>query len=283
MKTKKRILPIILSVIFVIAILGGCGKEKSEGSENTDQNKTSQSDELASIQKAGKFVVGIEGAYPPFNYHDDDGKLVGFDVEVAQKVAQKLGVEAEFVEAPWDSLLAGMDSGRFDSVINCVGVSDERKEKYDFSTYLYASTQILVRSDDDRIKTVEDLKGKSLAGNATNVYAAWFEEVGATLVPIDTAAEAINLLLSERVDFLSFNSITFQSYMNEHPETKIKAVFEVPASHEQIAIPVRKGEQRLFQEINNALQELREDGTLKELSEKYFKKDFTVDTSAEKE
>lgn len=278
MKRKKKILPLILSAVLVIAILGGCGKQKIQ---ETDKNEISQDDQLASIQKAGKFIVGIEGAYPPFNYHDDDGKLVGFDVEVAQKVAQKLGVEVEFVEAPWDSLLAGMDSGRFDTVINCVGVSDERKEKYDFITYLYASTQILVRSDDDRIKTVEDLKGKSLAGNTTNVYASWFEEVGATLVPIDTAAEAINLLLSERVDFLSFNSITFQSYMNEHPETKIKAVFEVPNSNEQIAIPVRKGEQRLLQEIDKALQELREDGTLKELSEKYFNKDFTVDTSTE--
>ncbi|MDE6762039.1 MAG: transporter substrate-binding domain-containing protein [Lachnospiraceae bacterium] len=278
MKRKKKILPLVLSAILIVVILGGCGKQKIQ---ETDKSETSQNDELASIQKAGKFIVGIEGAYPPFNYHDDDGKLVGFDVEVAQKVAQKLGVEAEFVEAPWDSLLAGVDSGRFDTVINCVGVSDERKEKYDFSTYLYASTQILVRSDDDRIKTVEDLNGKTLAGNATNVYAAWFEEVGATLVPIDTAAEAINLLLSERADFLSFNSITFQSYMNEHPETKIKAVFEVPASHEQIAIPVRKGEQRLLKEIDKALQELREDGTLAALSEQYFNKDFTVDTSAE--
>lgn len=279
MKTKKKqLFSLTLSLVLILAALTGCGQQGS--SENKD---TKKNDQLASIQNAGKFIVGIEGAYPPFNYHDDSNELTGYDVELAKAIAKKLGVKAEFVEAPWDSLLAGIDSGRFDTVINCVGISDERKEKYDFTTpYLYASTQILVRTDDNRIKTTDDLNGKSLAGNTTNVYAKWFEEIGATLVPIDTAAEAINLLLSKRVDFLSFNSITFQSYLKEHPGTKIKTVFPVPASDEQIAIPIRKGETRLSEAVNKALDELRTDGTLKNLSEKYFAKDFTTPDSGQK-
>ena len=82
-------------------------------------------DELAQIQESGKLKVGVEGTYPPYTYHDDNGELTGFDVEVAKAIADKLGVEADFTESDWDSLLAGIDSGRLDTVINAVNVQHE--------------------------------------------------------------------------------------------------------------------------------------------------------------
>ncbi|MBQ8836118.1 MAG: transporter substrate-binding domain-containing protein [Clostridia bacterium] len=265
-----RIISLILVAVFALGALASCGTKKEE----------EEKDQLAAIQEAGKFVVGIEGAYPPFNYHDDSGELTGFDVEVAKAVAEKLGVTAEFVEAPWDSLLAGVDSGRFDTVINCVSVSDERKEKYDFSDpYVYSPTQILVRTANDSIKSIDDLSGKKLAGNSTNVLASWYESLGVELVPIDTSSEAINLLLSDRVDFLSFSGITFSSYLDEHPDTDIKVAFNIDDAEQQVAIPIRKGETRLLDSINQALEELREDGTIVALSEEFLKSDFTVSAS----
>ena len=86
--------------------------------------------ELEDIQNAGVIKVGVEGTYQPYTYHDEDGNLTGFDVDVAKAIAEKLGVEVDFTEADWDSLLAGIDSGRIDTVINAVSVTDERKEKY---------------------------------------------------------------------------------------------------------------------------------------------------------
>ena len=80
-------------------------------------------DELAQIQESGKLKVGVEGTYPPYTYHDDNGELTGFDVEVAKAIADKLGVEADFTESDWDSLLAGIDSGRLDTVINAVSIT----------------------------------------------------------------------------------------------------------------------------------------------------------------
>lgn len=260
-----RTLSLALAGVTALALFAGCGAKKDED------------DELAAIQKAGKIVVGIEGAYPPFNYHDDNGDLTGYDVEVARAVAQKLGVTAEFVEAPWDSLLAGVDSKRFDTVINCVSISDERKEKYDFAgPYLYSPTQILVKGENDSIKSVEDLTGKSLAGNSTNVLASWYESLGVELVPIDTSSEAINLLLQDRVDFLSFSGITFSSYLKEHPDADIKVAFDVPDAEQQVGIPIRKGETHLLDSVNKAVEELRADGTLAKLSEQFLNGDFTV-------
>src|SRR5690606_25818693 len=85
------------------------------------------------IKEAGVFRIGTEGTYAPFTYHDTDNKLVGFDVEIGREIAKRLGVEAKFEEGKWDGLIAGLDANRYDAVINQVGITEERKKKYDFS------------------------------------------------------------------------------------------------------------------------------------------------------
>ena len=87
---------------------------------------------LDSIQKSGKLVVALEGAWQPWSYHDSSDTLVGYDVEVSRAIAEKLGVEPEYVESDWDSLFAGLDAGRYDMVCNGVEVTEERAKTYDF-------------------------------------------------------------------------------------------------------------------------------------------------------
>src|SRR5690606_25961978 len=89
--------------------------------------------ELADVKAAGVLRIGTEGTYAPFTYHDASGELVGFDVEIGREVAKRLGVEARFLEGRWDGLIAGIDANRYDAVINQVGITEERKAKYDFS------------------------------------------------------------------------------------------------------------------------------------------------------
>jgi cystine transport system substrate-binding protein len=121
-------------------------------------------DELAQIKSAGVFKVGTEGTYAPFTYHDESGKLTGFDVDIATAIAQRLGVKPEFVEGKWDGLIAGLDVNRYDAVINEVSVTDARKAKYDFSTpYITTRAVLIVRTDNTTIKTFDDLKGKKSA------------------------------------------------------------------------------------------------------------------------
>lgn len=265
------------------AALAGCGSSASSAAASSDTAAASTADtaaetELDKVKAAGKLVVGVEGTYPPFTYHDDNGELTGLDIELGKALADKLGVEIEFQEAAWDSLLIGIDTERFDTVINSVSITDERAEKYDFSDpYYYEARHVVVRADDDSIHGPEDLNGKKIATNTTNAFIPWYEEQGVEVIGVDTSGEAIDLLLSGRVDFVGLNVPVLNAYLQEHPDAadKVKEAFVIPNSEDVIAIPVRKGEPEFLDAINAALAELREEGTLKEISEKYLGGDYT--------
>lgn len=283
-KIWKKTAAALLAFTLTAAALTGCGGEASgtaadtTAAADTASIETSDGGELEKVKAAGKLVIGIEGTYPPFTYHNDDGSLAGLDVELGTALAEKLGVEVEFQEAAWDSLLIGIDSGRFDTVINSVSITDERAEKYDFSDpYYYEARRVVVRADDDSIQAPEDLNGKKIATNATNAFIPWYEEQGAEIVGVDTSAEAIDLVLSGRADFLGTNVPVLNAYLDEHPDAKdkLKEAFVIPNSEDVIAIPVRKGETEFLDAINAALAELRADGTLKAISEKYLGGDYT--------
>ena len=232
----------------------------------------SADDLLAQIKERGNIVVAMEGTWAPWTYHDDNNDLVGYDVEVAQNIAEKLGVEVEFVEGEWDGLLAGLETGRYDIMVNGVGVTKERAEKYNFSTpYAYNKTAVIVRGDYDEISSMEDLKGKKTANTITSTYASQAEAYGATVTGVDDLNQTIELLLSKRIDATLNAEVVFNDYKKEHPDSNIK-IATYSDQVEEIAIPIRKGDDTvtLLEAVNDALDEMAKDGTLTELSEKYF-------------
>lgn len=270
-KTLLRITVLALALVLLAGTFCACAKKET-------------GKQLEKIKAAGKIVIGIEGTYPPFTYHDDKGELTGLDVELGRKIAEKLGVEVEFVEAAWDSLLIGMDTGRFDLVINAVSITEKRQEKYTFSApYYYEGRRVIVRADDESIKSEADLKGKKVATNATNAFIPWYEEKGCEIVSIDTSGEALGLVLSGRADFCNTSMPVFNAYLEEHPEakTQLKVSFIIPGSEDVIAIPVVKGEDALLAEINKILADLRADGTLAELSRQFLGDDYTSSAFAD--
>ncbi len=275
-KNTIKSISLLITLTMVLFLFSGCGNASTSA---VSDSAGSGGDQLSKIKSAGKIIVGIEGTYPPFTYHEDDGSPAGIDVELAQKIAEKLGVEVEFVDGAWDTLLIGVDSGKFDTVINCVGITDERKEKYDFTEpYYYEGWQIVTRADDDSIKSDEDLTGKKIATNISGAHSPWYQEHGVEIVGIDTGDEAISLLLDGRVDFVDCPVPVMNSYYEAHPEAKekLKVSYERKGNEKPTGIPVKKGEKEFLDALNKALSELREDGTLKKLSEKYLGGDYTV-------
>ena len=237
----------------------------------------SADDLLAQIKERGRIIVAMEGTWAPWTYHDEDDNLVGYDVEVAQNIAEKLGVEVEFIEGAWDGLLAGLDAGRYDIMVNGVGVTEERAEKYNFSTpYAYNKTAVIVRGDYDEISSMEDLKGKKTANTISSTYAAQAEAYGATVTGVDDLNQTIELLLSKRIDATLNAEVVFNDYKKEHPEADVK-IATYSDQVEEIAIPIRKGDDTvtLLDAVNDALDEMAKDGTLTELSEKYFGMDIS--------
>lgn len=248
-------------------ILAGCGSNKG----------SSEDDLLAQIQAKGKITFAMEGQWAPWTYHDESGELVGFDTEVGQAIAKKLGVEAEFVEGEWDGLFAGLDAGRYDAIINGVDVTEERSEKYNFTTpYAYIRTALVVSKENTEITAFEDLSGKKTSNSLGSTYADLAESYGASVENVDTLSETIEMVLSGRVDATLNAEVSFYDYLKEHPDANINiAALTADASH--VSIPLRKEEatDSLREAVNQAIKELSEDGTLKELSNKYFGSDIT--------
>ncbi len=241
-----------------------------------------EGDLLARIQEKGEIVIATEGTWAPWTYHDEDDKLVGYDIEVAERIAEHLGVKATFVEGEFDGLLAGIDAERYDIMANGVEITEERAAKYDFSDpYCYIRTAIMVAEDNDEIQSFEDLDGKTTANTLTSTYAALAEGYGATATGVDDLNQTIELLLAGRVDATLNAEVTYYDYKREHPDAPIKvAALTEDASY--VSIPVRKGEDSatLIEAINEAIQELSESGELSELSVKYFGSDMSQDPKA---
>jgi len=223
------------------------------------------------VKATGVLRVGTEGVYSPFSYHDPaTGQLLGYDVDVARAVADKLGVKVEFVETPWDSIFAALEANRFDIVANEVTINAERKQKYDLSEpYSVGEGVIVTRADDDSIKSLDDLKGKIAAENATSNWSDIARKAGARVEAVEGFTQAIKLLNQGRVDVVVNDSIAVYAYLAETGDKTVKIAGNVGEKSEQ-GFAARK-DSGLLPDLNKALDELRADGTLANISQKYLK------------
>lgn len=253
------------------------GSLASCSSSDSEADSISQSDDLLTqIQERGSMMFATEGTWSPWTFHDDSGELVGFDIDVAKGIAEQLGVEAEFVEGEWDGLLAGLDSGRYDTMANGVSVTEERQEKYDFTDpYAYNRIVVITLSDSD-IASMEDLEGKSTANTLGSSYAILAESYGATNTGVDDFNQTIELLESGRIDATLNDEVVFYDYMEQHPDAdlKIAAIDDEPT---HVAFPLRREDatESLLQAMNDAIAAMRDSGELADISNAYFGMDIT--------
>ena len=231
---------------------------------------------LDAIRNEGTLVVGTEGTYRPFSFHADGvGDLTGYDVDVTEAVAGKLGVEAQFGEAPWDALFAGLNAGRFAMVANQVSITPERVDSYEFSDpYTVSPGVIVVPKGDTTITSFPDLAGKTTAQSLSSNWYELAQENGASVEAVEGWAQSVSLLEQGRVDATINDRLTFLDYILQTPDAPIQVAAETddPAL---MAFAFAKGNTELRDAVNAALKELREDGTLAEISNKYFGEDVS--------
>jgi len=225
--------------------------------------------------REGTLKVATEGTFSPFSYYNDKNELVGYDVDVARAVAEKLGLKIEFLTAPWDAMLAAFDAGKADAVFNQVSITDERKKKYEYSVpYTVVYGAIIVHKDNNDIKSFEDLKGKKNADSATSNWAQVAKKYGAQNVTVDSFAKSMELLITRRVDTVVRDNTVFYDFLKQRPDAPIKIAAKLKDVDYSAAI-VQKGNKELADQISKALNELKAEGKLKEISLKYFGKDVS--------
>ncbi|PLC55666.1 cystine ABC transporter substrate-binding protein [Pollutimonas nitritireducens] len=235
-------------------------------------NGVHAADLLDAVKERGTLIVGVEGTYPPFNFVDaKTGQLDGFDIEVSKLIADKLGVKVEFVKTEWSAILAGLSSGKFDVILNQVGITPEREKTFEFSVpYVASSPQLILRKNDDSAyKSFADLKGKRLGVSQGSNYEALAKaQEGVEVKSYPGAPEYLSDLVSQRVD-AALNDQLMTAYLVKTSNIPIKggAIVGEPKFN---GIPFRKGNPEFRATLNKALQDSFEDGSFSKISNKWF-------------
>ncbi|WP_229720217.1 amino acid ABC transporter substrate-binding protein [Oceanobacillus neutriphilus] len=258
--------------ILLLSLFAACSNQDSSAEADTggDDNL------LEEVKDKGVLHIGTEGTFAPFSFHDDSGKLTGYDVEIVEEVAERLGVEPEFHETQWDSIFAGLDAKRFDVIANQVGITEERLEKYEFTEPYTRSTAVLIiHEDTEGITSFEDMEGKVASGTLTSNWGELAESHGAELEKVEGFNQAIDLVISKRVDGTFHDKLTILDFLNQRPDAPIEIIPEETEAVSENAFMFRQGNEEIIEKFNSILEDMREDGTLAEISEKWFGEDVS--------
>jgi cystine transport system substrate-binding protein len=275
-KTTKTSRLAIAGLAASAMLLTACGSGDSSDTNAGSGGSPAAGTSLKKVQDAGKLVVGTEGTYSPFTYHEGgSGDLTGYDVEVAQAVGDELGVDVEFEETQWDAIFAGLDAGRFDMIANQVSITPEREAQYAFSKpYTVSPGVIVVKKGDTSISSFDDLAGKTTAQSLTSNWYELAKKSGAKIENVEGWAQAVALLKQGRIDATVNDKLTFLDYQKSEGDTSLEiAATTKDEAHNAFAF--RKGSDDLVRAVDKALDKLRKDGTLAQISEKYFGEDVS--------
>ncbi|ALC83585.1 MULTISPECIES: cystine ABC transporter substrate-binding lipoprotein TcyA [Bacillus] len=265
---KKGLFTILFIMLF--AALTACGN--ADNSSEKDSNKNE--DLWTAVKDKGVLTVGTEGTYAPFTFHDEKNQLTGYDVEVIKEVGKRLDLEVEFKETQWDSMFSGLNSKRFDLVANQVG-KNGREDQYDFSEkYTTSKAVVVTKADNNSIKSEEDVKGKTSAQSLTSNYNDIAKEAGANVQGVEGLAQALQLIQQGRADVTFNDKLAVLNYLTTSKNKNVKIAFETGEPQETY-FAFRKGSDTLVEQVNKALDEMKEDGTLSKISEKWFGEDVS--------
>ena len=272
---KRRAL---LTLAASTLLLAACSQSNTNDADTTGKASDGSSELLQRVNSGGTINVGTEGTYPPFTYHDESGKLTGYDVEVTRAVADKMGVKVEFKETQWDAMLAGLDSKRFDMVANQVSLTTpERMAKYDKATaYSWSGAVVLAPKDDSRYGSWEALKGLRSAQSLSSNYGELAERYQAEIVPVDGMAQAVELVKQGRADFTMNDNLAVLDYLKKFPNSGLEIKLVAPASEQRgSGLILRKGDDAVVAKIDEAMAALQADGTLTKISQEFFGADIS--------
>lgn len=256
---KKFNVLILVSLILLVAT--GCGAAKNNTATTLDR-----------IKADGKLTYAMSGQYPPFNYYNEQNQLTGFDVEIGQEIAKRIGVNPAPVATEWDGIIAGLTTSKFDVILGSMAITDERLQKVNFSTPYYRSGAQIIVPSDSNISGGADLKDKTVGVVLGTTFETKARELGATVKTYKGDPDAFNDMRSGRLDAVITDKIVGLNAIkkNNYPFKLAGDLLYV----EKMGIAIRKDSPKLLEVVNNALAKMMDDGTYQQISEKYFGADI---------
>lgn len=267
----KKIFSMFIILVLSISVLAGCGQGTSESKSTSSSNNSSKENSLDRVKKAGKIIIGIDDTYPPMEFKDKDNKLVGYDIDMANEIGKKLGIKVEFVPTAWDGIFMALQSKKFDVIHSSVSITDERKKTMIFTEpYIYGGNAIFVKADNTTVNSQDDFKGKIIGCQVgTTAQDALSKISGMKEVKkYNGMTEAFLDLKNGRIDAVVSDPQVGDYYIASQKDKfkKIKSLL----SQEPIGVAFRKDDTDLRDGYQKAMDELKKDGTLSKLSEKWF-------------
>ena len=276
---KKKVIAVLLTAAMAVGMTAcGSAESGSTAADSSAASTESASTEAASSDNGEEKVlrVGMEGTFAPYTYHDENGTLTGFEVDMANAIGEKMGYKVELIETEWDSMVTALDAGNFDVIMNQVTITDERTEKYDFTTpYIYTTPVLIVKADNEDIKSFEDINGKKAAEGLTSNFNEIAQSYGAEIVGQDKFALAMECVLSGEADCAINDELTYAYWKTQKQDTTSTKIVAESDDVNASAAMVKKGREDLVEQMDKAIEELIADGTAAEISEKYFGMDVT--------
>lgn len=263
-RMMKKIFALCMMLVLAVTVLAGCGSNAAQ----KDENK--------------KIVVGLDDSFPPMGFKDEKNEIVGFDIDLAKEVAKRLGREVEFKAIDWNSKEAELKSGRVDILWNGLDITDKRKENMLFSEPYMDNRQIVFVSKGSNISIASeaDLAGKTIGTQSGGTTEEYFEnkpELKSSMKEVKYYPDYINAFMdleNGRLDAVVGDEIIGRYYISKHPD-EIQAIDTVIGEISQFGIAFRKDDQSLRDEVQKVFDEMKADGTVGKISEKWFAKDIT--------
>lgn len=261
---KKRIFMAMgLVVMLAVSLLGSGCSQKEEGDNSLER-----------VKKAGEITLSMSGGYPPFNYYDETNQLVGFDIDVCNEVAKRLGVKFKPVPNEWSGIVEGLRAGVYDGILGSMAITEERQKVVGFSIpYYYSGAQVLVRKDSP-YQSVDELKGKKVGLVTGTTFENDANNLKADIKLYKDDNQTLMELQNKNIDAVITDRVVGITAMNKS-EFNVKLLGK-PLRSEEIAVAFRQNDNTLREEVNKILQSMHDDGTLSTMSKKWLNLDIST-------
>ncbi|MCC8161132.1 MAG: amino acid ABC transporter substrate-binding protein [Oscillospiraceae bacterium] len=272
----KKLAIVALAGVLSLSMFAGCGSETEENTESAEDTS------LADVQEKGYFTIGLDADFAPMGFTQDDGTIVGFDIDLANAVAEKMGVSVEVKPIDWDSKSMELSTGKIDVIWNGFSITDERRQEVLFSNpYLSTKQSIIVKAGSD-ITTKADLAGKKIAlqdgstsEDALKADTATYETIGdENISRFKENSQVLMEVNTGRADAAVIDEVFVRYYLQKENMLDQYTVLEEGFDEEDYGVGGRLGDYSLMEAINKALDECKEDGTTSEISIKWFGEDL---------